>query len=314
MPASQIVSRSSPAVLLVNPTAGGGRAGAILPRLERFFVSQAIPVEVLRTASSEELAVRAKAAIGNGRRLLISVGGDGTFQGLANAAAGTNTLLGIIPAGGGNDFAAAAGLPKDPIAAAQEILCGLPRAMDLLRARTADGKVRMYAGGGGLGLDAETASYANGTLRHLPGALRYAVGAFCALLQFSAPEVTLDFPDGEHPQSKSIVLLAGVLNTPTYGAGLRFAPEAQPDDGWLDVVLVERLGALEVLEVLPRLIQSGSVGIPQIRRFRARRVRLSANRSTMFHGDGEILGPAPVDIEVARGVVQVLTGRPTPRR
>ena len=181
MPAAQIVSKSAPALLLVNPEAGGGRTTAYLPRVERYFAAQSFPVEVVCTGSAQELETRAKTAIAGGRRLLIAMGGDGTFQGLANAAAGTDALLGILPAGGGNDFATAAGLPKDPLAAAQALLYRPPCWMDLLRARTADGKVRLYAGGGGLGLDAEAARYASGAFRRFPGALRYIAAALAAL-------------------------------------------------------------------------------------------------------------------------------------
>lgn len=305
---SEIVSGSFPAVLLVNLAAGGGRGAGMLPRIESYFAMQGFPVEVIRTTTPEEFARKARAAVQNGRRLLVAMGGDGTFQVLANATAGKNILLGVIPTGGGNDFAAGAGLPKDPIAAAQVIVHGKPRTMDLLRASTADGKARLYAGGGGIGLDAETVRYASGPLRRFPGALRYAVGAFLAMRRFAPVEVTAEFPGGEHPTARLSALLAAVLNTPTYGAGLRIAPRALPDDGWLDVVLVGRLSALEVLDVLPRLIQSEELRLPQITRLRARAVRLSANRPVLFHGDGEILGPAPVQIEVLPRAVQVLTG------
>ncbi len=310
MLASQLVSNNSPALLLANPEAGGGRAAAFLPRIERFFESQSFQVEIVRTQSAEDLEARARAGIAAGRRLLIAMGGDGTFQGLANAAAGTNALLGLIPAGGGNDFAAALGLPKDPVAAARFLLDGEPRPMDLLRARTADGKVRLYCGGGGIGLDAETTRYASGIFRRFPGTLRYVASAICALREFSPLEVTVEFPGSEHPPVNTRVLLVGVLNTPTYGAGLGFAPDARADDGWLDVALVRRLGWLEVLDVLPRLAQRGNLEIPQIELFRAQRVRLTADRACVFHGDGEIFGPAPVEIEVASRAVRILAPRP----
>jgi diacylglycerol kinase (ATP) len=306
MPVAQIVSKSAPALLLVNPEAGGGRTTAYLPRVERYFASQSFPVEVVCTGSAQELETRAKAAIAGGQRLLIAMGGDGTFQGLANAAAGTDALLGILPAGGGNDFAAAAGLPKDPLAAAQALLYRPPRWMDLLRARTADGKVRLYAGGGGLGLDAEAARYASGAFRRFPGALRYFAAALAALRTYAPVQVTAEFPEGEQAPLRAEVLLAAVLNTPHYGAGLRLAPAAQADDGKLDVVMVGSLHLLELMDLLPQLAQSGDVRIPQVTRVRARRVRLSADRPALFHGDGEILGPVPVEIEVAPRVVQIL--------
>jgi len=104
---------------------------------------------------------------------------------------------------------------------------------------------------------------------------------------------------------------AGVLNTPTYGAGLRFAPEAQIDDGLLDEVLIEDLSTFEVLALLPRLIFSGELRTSSVRRRRAQRVRLTTRKPTLFHGDGEIIGPTPVEIEVVPRALQVLAPAPT---
>jgi len=303
---SSIVSTKSPALLFVNPQAGGGHAESYLPRVLRFFSSQEFPVEAVRTQSAEDLEERARAALKRGQRLLIAMGGDGAFQGLVNAAYGSVALLGLLPAGGGNDFAAALGIPADPVAAALALIHGWPRWTDLLRARTADGCERLYVGGGGVGLDAEAAKFASGAFRNLPGTLRYVAAALWALRGFSPLEITLTFPEDALAPMRTTALLAAALNTPSYGAGLRLAPEARPDDGWLDAVVVEKMGFLEILEILPRLAQRGAGEIPVLKSFRARRVRLAPDRPCQFHGDGEIFGPAPVDIEVVPRAVQVL--------
>jgi len=240
------------------------------------------------------------------RRLLLAMGGDGTFQGLANAAFGSDILLGILPAGGGNDFAVALGLPKNPVAAAKAVLRSQPRWVDLVRVRTADGRERLNAGGGGVGLDAEAARYASGAYRRLPGRLRYIAAALGALRGFAPLQVRAEFPESELPPIESNVLLAGVLNTPTYGAGLRLAPEAQISDGWIDAVFVDDLSFWGVLKLLPRLMHSGDLRTPQVKRIRAKRVKLTTSRPCMFHGDGEIIGPAPVEIEVVPHAVQLL--------
>jgi diacylglycerol kinase (ATP) len=303
---SSIVSREFPAVVFVNPAAGGGRAGAHLPRIRKFFETHALPTEIVSTTSTGELEARVRECIGKGHRLLLAMGGDGTFQGLANAAFGSGILLGVLPAGGGNDFAAALGLPERPIAAAEAILRGQPRWVDLVRVRTAEGRERLYVGGGGVGLDAEAAGYASGAYRRFPGRLRYVAAALRALRGFEPLQVRAEFPGSELPSLEARVLLAGVLNTPTYGAGLRLAPEAQISDGWIDAVFVDDLNLWGVLKLLPRLMHSGNLRIPEVKRIRAKRVKLTTSRSCMFHGDGEIIGPAPVEIEVVPRAVQML--------
>jgi diacylglycerol kinase (ATP) len=299
-------SSELPAVVFVNPLAGGGRTGKFLLRVRREFEARKMHAEFVITESSEDLESRARAAIAGGFRFLLAMGGDGTFQGLANASFGNDVLLGLLPSGGGNDFACALGLPSDPVAAAQTLLRGQPRCVDLLRARTEDGRVRLYVGGGGVGLDAEAAPHAAGAYRRIPGRWRYIAAALRALRGFTALGVRAEFPGSELPPMEAKVLLAGVLNTPTYGAGLRLAPDAQIDDGWLDTVFVQDLSAPEVLALLPRLLSKGDLPDSRVKRRRARKVRLLADRPCFFHGDGETLGRAPVEIEVVPRAVQIL--------
>jgi diacylglycerol kinase (ATP) len=300
------VLRESPAVVFVNPAAGGGRARVCLPRIQKLFESLRIDAQFVMTNSAGELESCAQTAILQGQQLLLAMGGDGTFQALANAAFGTDVVLGIIPIGGGNDFASALGLPSDPLKAAEAVLRGQPRLVDLLKVRTAEGRTRLYAGGGGIGLDAEAARYASGAFRHLPGRLRYIASALRALAGYVPLDVRVDFPGSDLPPFEAKSLLAAVLNSPSYGAGLRLAPDAAVDDGSLHVILIENLSFLEVLALLPRLMGSGELKTSRVKRWRARRVRLTTDRPCLFHGDGEILGPTPVEIEVVPKAVRVL--------
>src|ERR1700690_1021396 len=129
----------SPAIVFVNSAAGGGRALGYLSRIQKLFESLSIPAQFIATNSVAELEASAQNAILQGRQTLFAMGGDGTFQALANAAFGADVLLGVLPSGGGNDFAAALGLSGGLLEAAEAILCGVPRAVDLLKVRTAEG-------------------------------------------------------------------------------------------------------------------------------------------------------------------------------
>jgi YegS/Rv2252/BmrU family lipid kinase len=298
--------RASPALVFVNFLAGGGRARTYQPRIHKLFNSLGISVQFEATNSAEELESATKQAISRGQRVLFAMGGDGTFQALVNASFGADVLLGVLPVGGGNDFAAALGIPRDPLKAAKTVLRGRPRRVDLVRARTADGRTRFYVGGGGVGLDAEAARYASGAYRLFPGRLRYIAAALRALAGYKTLEVQIEFPESERCVETAKVLLAGALNTPTYGAGLRLAPGASVDDGLLHVFLVEDLTAIGVLKLLPRLVASGELRTSRVKRWEVKCARISTDMPCQFHGDGEILGPAPVEIEVIPGAVQVL--------
>lgn len=298
--------RERPAIVFVNPHASGGRSRSSLANVRALFSARSFPAEFILTESREGMESRVRGAIAAGHRVILAMGGDGTLQALVNAAHKSEVLLGILPAGGGNDFAAALGLPKNPVAAAGMILLGQPRSVDLLRARTADGHERLYVGGGGVGLDAESARYSSGRYKRIPGRVRYVAAALHALIKFKPLHVRAEFPGSALPAVESQVLLAGVLNTPSYGAGLRLAPDAQIDDGLLTALFVRKLKATEVAAAIPRLLTRGELPDSYVTRVSATRVRLSCDRECLFHGDGEILGPAPVDIEVLPGAIRIL--------
>src|SRR5260370_4099583 len=258
------------------------------------------------TNSGEEVESSARKAISEGRRALFAMGGDGTFQALANAAFGAEVVLGVLPAGAGNDFAGAGGWPDDHVKAAEAMRGGDPRFVDLVRVRTLEGRMRLYAGGGGIGLDAEAARYATVAYRRLPGRFRYIASALRALVEYVPIEVRIDFPRSDLLSWEGRALLTAVLNSPTYGAGLRLAPGATLDDGLLDVVTIEDLSKIGVLALLPRWMPSGEFGTSRFTRWRAHGCRLSTHRPCVFHGDGEIIGTTPVDIEVVPRAIQVL--------
>ena len=300
------VSREYPAIVFVNAHAGGGKAQHCLHEIKALFAARAFPCEFILTGNAEEMTSRVCAAISAGRHVLIAMGGDGTLQCLVNAAQNSGAVVGILPAGGGNDFAAALGLPRNPVQAAEAMLSAQPRGVDLLRARTADGRERLYVGGGGIGVDADSARYSSGLYARFPGRLRYVAAALRAFREFEPLQVRAEFSDG-HAAMESPVLLAGVLNTPSYGAGVRLAPDARIDDGLLTTLFVKDLSAAQVLGVVvPRLLTRGDLPNSYVTRVSASRVRLTADRACLFHGDGEILGPAPVEIEVVPRAIRVL--------
>jgi len=262
----------------------------------------------LVTKSAADLAEKARCAAAKGYRRIFVLGGDGSFQVLLNAVSNyPDVVLGILPAGGGNDLAAALGLPGDPLRAAKLLLRqSEPAPMDVVRVRTSEGYERLYVGGGGVGLDAEAVRHASGTFRNMPGRTRYLFSAIRALISFRSLGVRISL----RPSESSIVipktLLAAVMNTSSYGGGLYLAPAAQVNDGVLDVVLLERLTILEILGLLPSLWAKGELKTHRARRWRTDYVRIETDRPCSFHGDGEILGSTPVEIYVAPRACRVV--------
>src|SRR2546429_2343076 len=126
-------NRFNRAAVFVNTQSGRRRSRALLPQIALAFRTSGIDCEIFQTASAADLMDQARHQVRGGAELLFAVGGDGTLQALVNSAFGQNVVLGIIPSGGGNDFARALGLPRDPLAALKMALSGAPRAVDLVK-------------------------------------------------------------------------------------------------------------------------------------------------------------------------------------
>jgi diacylglycerol kinase (ATP) len=221
---------------------------------------------------------------------------------LLNAvAAYAGLVLGVIPAGGGNDLAVAL------------LLEGEPRELDIVRVRTSDGNERLYAGGGGVGLDSEAVRHANGAYRSLPGRSRYVLSAVRAPFGFRAIQVRITVGANEWQPLEASALLVGVPNTPSYGGGLYLAPSAKIDDGNLDVILLEDLSLGQILKLLPALGFRGELKTPRLHPFSTPHVRIETDPPCWVHGDGELLGLTPVDVAIVRKAVRVLCPDRNPR-
>ncbi len=304
-PTSQ--SLALPDLVLLNPAAGGGAARDSAFHVKAFAAQSGWRMELRPTSSAEELSMQARAGLAEGYRRILALGGDGTLQQIVNAVGVCQeVVLGVLPAGGGNDLAQALGLPLDPVLAAKLLLEGEVRFVDAARVRTSDGKQRLYLGGGGVGLDAQAAQFAGGSYRNIRGRSRYVLSAIRALLGFHPLQIRASIESDENNELEASVLVLGVLNTPSYGGGMRMAPGARIDDGKLDLVLIENLPLFHILQLLPLLITHGELRTERVRRQTIRRVRIETTSPARFHGDGEILGWTPVEIEVVPNAIRML--------
>ena len=260
------------------------------------------------TTSAEEMRRRAAEARAAGYSCVVALGGDGTIHEVINGAvegAGAEEVIpvAVLPGGGGNDLARALGMPLDPVAAAHGLLHSRLRSIDLLQMASPGGRSRVFAGAGGVGLDAEAALLANTRFRNWPGMSRYIAAAVAAFCEASPLRIRIEADGKAHDFQAQLVAVA---NTPSYGGGVQICPAALIDDGWMDVAVVAPLSWTRVLEGLLLALRDGDIRWPEMRRMRARRLRIETNRPMSFHGDGEILGETPVEIELLPGRLDVL--------
>jgi diacylglycerol kinase (ATP) len=292
-------------LVIVNPSSGGGRALRAEPNIAKLLKLRGHNADFSYSKSSEDLREQAARAALAGYRYVVALGGDGAFHHLIEGVHGTPAIAGFFPAGNGNDIAADLGIPIDPLDAADAFLKSTPRAIDLVRARFSDGRIAHYIGAGGMGLDAESAHLANTKFKAWPGVTRYLAGLAWTFVHERAMDLHAEI-DGAPWDGR--ILFVAVANSTRYGSGIRIAPEAKMDDGWLDVALVSEIRWARLLEAIPIVLTSGDLrSFPEVRRFRCKRIVLEAERSAKVHGDGELLGESPAEFEVQPGAVRVMT-------
>jgi diacylglycerol kinase (ATP) len=297
--------------VIVNPASGGGRGLRAEPEVASLLASRGYSAKFVHSKSSEDIRELAARAVADGFRNVVALGGDGAFHHLVEGIRGTDVVAGFFPAGNGNDIARCLGIPLDPVAAASEFLRGRPRAVDLVRVQFSDGSLAHYMCAGGMGLDAQAAHLANTRFRAWPGVTRYLAGAFTIFFREPLLNVTVEM-DGASWSGRA--LFVAVANATSYGAGVRIAPQAEMDDGLLDVVIVGDVGLLRLVEAIPIVLTTGALReFPEVKRYRCRRVALRADRAARVHGDGEALGVAPAEFEILPGAIRVMV-RGTARR
>jgi diacylglycerol kinase (ATP) len=233
----------------------------------------------------------------------VAFGGDGLVHLAVQAVAGTDVPLGIIPAGTGNDIAAALGVPrKDPLAAARAVLRGKSRLVDAARIRAGQAD-ELFAGVVCCGFDSRVNERAN-AMTWPPGMAKYLLATFQELRGFRPIPFRVTFDDGEPVEREAMLVAVG--NTSSYGAGMRVCPDALPDDGLLDVMVLGAVSKAEFVRVFPRVYRGVHVDHPAVTVTRARKVRLEAP-DVVAYADGERVGPGPVTCEIQPGALRVIS-------
>ena len=288
--------------LVVNPSAGKGRALEVLPHVAGRLRDGAAHLEILLSRDFAEAQSMTRRAIDDGVDVLAVMGGDGMMHLGVNTSAAAHlsgdkrTTLGLIPAGTGNDLCRGIGLdPRDAVAAAAVIAEGYIRAIDL--ARVGDSYVGAVIG---TGFDALVNRRAN----QMPwprGSIRYAVAVMAELRVFSPLHYRLTF-DGEIREQQAMLVAIG--NTRSYGGGMLICPKADPYDGLLDVTIIHPMGRLKLLRLFPEMYSGTFIRDPCVEQLRVRELTVDGPGLVGF-GDGEMIAAAPLTVCAVPGALPV---------
>jgi diacylglycerol kinase (ATP) len=296
--------QKSKARVICNPTSGGG---AYDPREIRDELD-GLNLDWVETRGPED-AIQAAQDWREG--LLIVAGGDGTVNdvvnGLGRAGFPDGVTLGILPAGTGNDLTATLCIPEDPELAEDIIRQNRIRTLDVARVRSEGVGERFFINVATGGLGAEISSVNDEELKKRWGKLSYLRASLEVARNFDMRELSL-YLDGEERRVKAVNVAVG--NCRYTGGGWPATPKANPEDGLLDVVVIETLVAGELFDLAPAVLEESSyLGKEGVLFVRAKEIRVETQPPGLeFTVDGEVIGNEPAQFSVLPQTLKVIVG------
>jgi YegS/Rv2252/BmrU family lipid kinase len=282
--------------LLVNPASAGGKALDALPAVHETLDALGAPHRTVFTRSIEHAAEEAAAAAAAGETVA-AVSGDGLLRPIAGALKGSQSSVALIPCGRGNDFARVLGIPVEPAEAARVAVEGAERLVDV-----ADVDGTPFVGIASFGFDSDANRIANDTKR-IKGNAVYLYAALRALAAWkpAAFSVTVD---GSLHEASGFSVVVG--NSKAYGGGMYVLPQAELDDGRLDVLIAKDTSKLNFLRELPRIFRGAHVNSPHVEFLRGAVIEVATDRPFVIYADGDPIGATPATLRVEPRCLRVI--------
>jgi YegS/Rv2252/BmrU family lipid kinase len=285
-----------PLCLIVNPSAGRGRAAQLLPSVESALRARGMAFRVERTHSLAHARELARETLGSGE-VAAAMGGDGLLGAVAGELRGTDGVLGVLPGGRGNDFARKLGIGTDAELACDALAGGRERSIDV-----ADAGGTTYLGIASAGLDSDVQDIANATRVPL-GEMIYVYSTLRALRGWRHAHWQV-VVDGAAQSFTGYSVAVG--NSGVFGGGMYLMPDASLDDGLLDVVLIGACAKRRYLASLPKVFKGTHVTSEHLTFLRGREVAFHADRPFRAYADGDPIADLPVTIRVVPRALKVL--------
>lgn len=298
--------------IILNPSAGQASAGVGLDRALDALTAHGWTLCVQESQARGEVTRLAAAAARDGADAVIVVGGDGTLSEAANALAGTDTALGLLPMGTGNVWAAQMGMVASPtllnkpdlMVAAESLAASRRQRVDMGQAHTIRGD-HYFLLWAGVGLDAIIQDVVDKEARPVKrrfGQMAYVWAAARPIVQYQGTRARVQL---DTVRTRGRIVFLVISNIQMY-AGFQLVPEAQIDDGWLDIAIFEGRSWLDTLRHIGQLAVRRHLDDPAVRIYRAREVVIEADPSLPVHYDGDTLGATPLIARVAPQALTVL--------
>lgn len=296
--------------VIVNPAAGAGKTAKKWPRIKSVMEDMELDFEYSLTEAPGHAMELTKSAAQKGCEMVVSVGGDGTIHEIANGlyAAGANkdVVVGIVNTGTGADYIRTIGVPR-----AYKEACGCLNSqsrctvdLGVVEYRTNGGVAkRLFVNFAGLGFDAEVVKATTVKFKSLGAMASYLMGLFSTLMSYENRSIAI-VVDGEVMERKVCTVM---MNHGKYGGGGMFAaPDADPGDGFFDVLIIDDMTKPDLLLSLPRIYKGTHLTHPKVSLKRAKEVEIRPVLATAVQADGELLGEAPARFTVLPAALTIV--------
>ncbi len=311
-------------LVVINPHSAGGATGRRWPDVEPLLRATLGELEVQRTLGRRDAERIARDAVRAGVQRLVVAGGDGTtsevVSGLLAAGVATEAQVGVLPMGTGRDLPRTLGIPSDLLAAIEALGRGETRRVDALRVDYRDRGGAERTGYSinvtSFGLSGLTVELVTRAPRVLGGSFAFLVGALASIARHRPTPMRI-IADGKTVCDESVVL-AAAANGRYFGGGMQIAPDALPDDGAIDLVIVRRMSKIALVRALPSLYLGTHLSNPAVSVHRARVVEAvpvgdAAASPVWIDVDGEGLGTLPLRVELLPRAVTLFGASPSAR-
>jgi YegS/Rv2252/BmrU family lipid kinase len=289
--------------IIVNPKAAGGKAIKKLPEISAVASSIAPEYMLHVTSSIEDAHLRAREFASMGVERIVAVGGDGTFNEVANGIleSGNRAALGIVPAGTGCDLPRSLGIPSSIKDSLTFALTGDTQRMDVGLAKTSTSE-RHFLNVAGLGFDAKVADRAQ-RKKLLGGKKAYIAALVQSLTDYGYIDVRIEV-NGREIATKA--LFVSIANAQYLAGGFHFAPMARVDDGLLDLAIIDDIGLPSFVKAVPSVIRGKHLSNPHWSHYTTTHVRVSSATPALVQLDGEIVGTSPAEFSIVSRALDIV--------
>jgi diacylglycerol kinase (ATP) len=285
---------------LVNPASDNGATGRRWPEIARLAAERGLTGDTFLSERPDHLAELARDAAAGGARLLVAVGGDGTVNEVVNGIAGVDGVeLAVVHRGTGGDFVRTFGIPHKLEPALDVARSATTREIDLGRATyvTWEGPedTTWFANIASAGMSGAVAKRVNESGKALGGKVSYAWSTVAVFARWRNAQLTVTV-DGEERSGPMYDVI--VANGRYLAGGMKITPDAEPDDGLFDVLLIGDVSKRDLVVTLPKIYRGTHLPHPKAELLRGAKVTIDAPIPLPVELDGEQPGTTPATFEV----------------